>query len=299
MALNNGTMRYSTEKDDLNYPIRHKEGNGFSCNRCGHSTVVQACKWCYLHIKQWRYDKSAMANTLFQSLKSLVQEAMDMVYINSNIRNKMGFCELALQFVDLQATAWFFGRRVQEDTTQKRKPILIDGTVDADEKQLGNLDSGTAGGNKGKKTLVRVAVEVDYYDEKLTKSIMEKASARRFRPALGQANKELIARTLTPDMVLTTNGLAACSKARIGQWYDDKKVAFSQWGCLFNLIKRLTATNHHATGDCFPGYTNELNFRFNPRNESKWAIIGAIKTVLKIPQNQYLCFVTHNDFSHL
>lgn len=79
MTLSDFMTRYSTEEACLSYLIKHKWGDGFSCNRCGHSVSVKGRKWYYRRCRQCKYDESATANTLFHNLKFPIQKAFGMV----------------------------------------------------------------------------------------------------------------------------------------------------------------------------------------------------------------------------
>lgn len=291
MTLSDFMTRYSTEEACLSYLIKHKWGDGFSCNRCGHSVSVKGRKWYYRRCRQCKYDESATANTLFHNLKFPIQKAFGMVYVIASMRKGMSSCELARQFGVHQETAWFFRRKVQE-AMKHGKPILLDGNVEADETHIGGHEPGKPGRSKGKKALVQVAVEVDYSDEKKQKGIMKRAAAHILRDASGKAIKEVIDRMVDPDAVVTTDGWAGYTKALEGRWHDVEDSAMGKnfellhW-YIFNLKNWLRGTHHHTSSDHLQSYLDEFNFRFNRRNAVKHAVFETLRNMVKMPKTQY------------
>lgn len=295
MTLNDFMMRYSTEEACMNYLIKHKWGNGFSCKRCGHSTAVKGRKWYYRRCKQCLYDESATANTLFHNLKFPIQKAFGMVYVITSMRKGMSSCELARQFGVHQETAWFFRRKVQK-AMQYSVPDLLDGNVEVDETQVGGYEAGKPGRSKGKKTLIEIALEVDYSNPKKPKGTMKRAAAHILSDASGDAIKEIIDRTIDPDAVVTTDGWTGYLKALKGRWHNvedsarGKNFELLHW-YIFNLKNWLRGTHHHASRDHLQNYLDEFNFRFNRRNAVKHAVFETLRNMINMPKTQYSCLV--------
>jgi hypothetical protein len=95
-----------------------------------------------------------------------------------------------------------------------------DGDVEVDETQVGGYEAGKPGRSKGKKTLVQVAVEMDYSNPKKSKSTMTRVAAQLLYDASGDAIKAIIDLTADPNAVVTTNGCTGYVKALKGRWHD-------------------------------------------------------------------------------
>lgn len=218
-----------------------------------------------------------------------------MVYVLTSMRKGMSSCELARQFGVHQETAWFFRRKVQE-AMRHSVPTLLDGNVEVDETQVGGYEAGKPGRSKGKKTLVQIAVEVDYSNPKKPKGTMIRAAAHVLSNASGDAIKAIIDRTVDPNAVVTTDGWAGYVKALKGRWHDVEDSALGKnfellhW-YIFNLKNWLRGTHHHASGNHLQSYLDEFNFRFNRRNAANHAVFETLRNMVKMPKTQYSCLV--------
>lgn len=262
---------FRTPDDCYSYLYVMKWGNGYSCNKCGHTKAHKGrTKW-YMRCAKCKYDESVKSNTLFHKMKVPILKAFEIMYMLSNRKKGMSALEIARTYEVNPDTASLLRKKVQTGMLSSGKNKLVK-DVYVDEFAVGGKETGKQGRSAtSKKVKVILGCEVIYHKGKNTlgnayAQVIEDYSTETLLPFFEQK--------IDPNAKIITDKWSAYQPIAklfsIQQIKSEGGVNFKELNTLTMLIKGwLRGIHHHVSKEYMQNYLNEFFFKFNRKAHPK------------------------------
>jgi len=273
--------------------IRHlsviKWGDGYTCNKCGHSHYCRGNRCYDRQCTRCRYIESASAGTLFHDCKFSVLKAFYIIYYVSTNKNGISSCELSRKLELRQKTCWLFKQKVMQAMGSSGE-FLMEGKVDVDETYVGGQDDGVVGRKGGRKKIVVLGIEKQGKGvSRMYARVIDSASRVNLKGfMLDHIKAEANVRT---DKWAGYKGLQNEFPNIIQEKSEKKGKNFVELHRCIMMFKAWLRGAHHSVKH-LQSYLNEYTYRFNRHKIKAGIFENLLNRMMKKPPRTYKMIIT-------